>query len=212
MAILSSPKKIEARSFEIIEGHLRGVKLHPLAKPIVKRVIHATADVSFARGLLFHHGALKAGINAIKEGKTIVVDANMVKAGINKKLLKAFGSRLICRLDSKRVAKEFLLSSATRSQLAMRASIPWMKDGIVVVGNAPTALFELCRLVKEKKTRPSLVVGIPVGFVGAREAKRKLRTLGVPYITNNGRKGGSACAVAIVNALLIMASEEKLKL
>lgn len=210
--ILNNPKKIEARSFEIIERYLKGVKLHPFTKPIVKRVIHATADVSYARGLLFHPEALRAGINAIRKGKKIVVDANMVKAGINKKLLKAFGSRIICCLDSKRVVKESLSSSVTRSRLAMRASIPWMNDSIVVVGNAPTALFELCCLVKEKKACPSLVVGMPVGFVGALEAKRKLRSSGVPYITNNARKGGSACAVAIVNALLIMTSEEKRKL
>lgn len=212
MAILNNARKIEARSFEIIERYLNGVKLRPSTKPIVKRVIHATADVNYARGLLFHPGALRAGINAISKGKTIVVDANMVKAGINKKLSKAIGSRIICCLDSKRVAKEFLSSSVTRSRLAMRASVPWMNDGIVVVGNAPTALFELCCLVKEKKARPSLIVGVPVGFVGAQQAKRKLRSSGVPYITNKGRKGGSACAVAIVNALLIMTSEEKRKL
>ncbi len=212
MAILTSPGKIEARSFEIIDRYLKSVKLQPRTKPIVKRVIHATADVSYSRGLLFHPGALRAGINAIRKGKTIVVDANMVKAGINKKLLQAFGSRIICCLNSKRAAKEPLSSSVTRSQLAMRAGIPWMNDGIVVVGNAPTALFELCCLVKEKKARPALVVGIPVGFVGAREAKRALRTLGVPYITNAGRKGGSACAVAIINALLIMANEKNRRL
>lgn len=208
MSRLNDPRMIEARSFEIIERYLKAEKLQPKTRPIVRRVIHATADPSYAQGLIFHPEAVKAGLKAIKQGNGVVVDANMVKAGINKKLLGAFGCGLTCRLDSKRVIKEASRCAATRSMLAMRASVPAMKDGIVAVGNAPTALFEVCALIKRKKASPALVVGIPVGFVGAARAKRELQTLGVPYITNKGRRGGSAAAAAIINALLIMAGED----
>lgn len=207
MPMINNPKEIEARSFEIIDGFLRDMKLPKFHNPVIKRVIHATVDWNYAKGLLFHIRAVEAGLAAIREGNNIIVDVNMVKAGINKDIISKFGGEVICLINDKDIVKQAARLSITRSILAMRKSAELLKGGIVAIGNAPTALFELCDLVAAGKAKPALIVGIPVGFVGAKEAKKKLLTLKVPYITNRGRKGGSNVAVAVINALLKIAKE-----
>lgn len=205
----SDPRKIEARSFALINKYLKNIKLSPGQKEIARRVIHASANPDFGRELLFHPQAVSSGLAAISNGCDIVTDAAMVKAGINKKLLAQFGGKVVCLLNDRDILRRSLRLKLTRSMLAMRKSARFMQGGIVAIGNAPTALFEVCELVKGAKIRPALVVGVPVGFVGAVQAKRKLRSLGIPCITNRGRRGGSAMAAAIVNALLILTKKEE---
>ncbi|MEK7578567.1 MAG: precorrin-8X methylmutase [Patescibacteria group bacterium] len=206
--VISDPGKIEARSFELINKYLKNLKLSAGQKDVVRRVIHATANPGFARELLFHPQAITAGQGAIKNGCFIVTDAAMVQAGINKKLLAQFGGKVVCLLNDRDIVRRSSRLKLTRAMLAMRKSARFMKGGIVAIGNAPTALFELCKLAQESNIRPALVVGVPVGFVGAVEAKKKLRTLNIPFITNKSRKGGSAVAAAIVNALLKIAESQ----
>lgn len=203
-----NPEQIKEKSFRIIEKHMPQLNFSYDEKQIAKRTIHATADFSFARSLLFHKQAVKSGLRAIRAGKNIIVDVNMVKSGVDESVAKCFGCRVKCFINNKRVIHSARRLGVTKAVMAMRKAIPLMNNGIVVIGNAPTALFELCDLVKNHKTKPALIVGIPVGFVGAQEAKKELLTLNIPYITNRGRKGGSSVACAIVNALLKIAESE----
>ncbi len=209
MVIITDPKHIRAESFRIVDNHLKGLKLPRNQKEIVKRVIHATSNLKYAGDILFHPASVKSGLKAIRCGKDIIVDASMVKAGINKKMLSGFGGKVICFIDNENVAREASGLNITRSILAMRRAAKLMDGGIAAIGNAPTALFELCDLVNDGKAKPSLIIGMPVGFVGAKEAKKKLRTLGIPYITNKTRHGGSSVAASCVNALLKIAEREK---
>ena len=200
-----NPREIEAKSFQIADRYLRNVKFPLFQKEVVKRVIHATSDLNYVKDMVFHPKAVRSAISAIRNGKDIVVDAAMVKAGINKKTLSSFGGRVICLINKVDVRRQASRLNITRSALAMRKAHKLMDAGIVAIGNAPTALFEVCELVAKGKARPSLIIGLPVGFVGAKDAKKKLRGLKTPYITNRTRFGGSSAAAACVNALLKIA-------
>ena len=140
-----------------------------------------------------------------------MTDVNMVKSGISKGPVEKFGGKVICKIADKSVIDDANTLSKTRATVAMQHSISEMKDGIVVIGNAPTALFELIDLIKKGSAQPALVIGIPVGFVGAVEAKYALKSIATPYITNTNRKGGSAVAVSIVNAIINLAKEHSAK-
>lgn len=210
MKRILDPRKIEDESFRLIDRHLKSSKLSftrrgPKEMEIARRVIHTTADLDYARDLLFHPCAVEAGMIALREGKDIVTDVHMVKAGINEKLLTDFGGRTVCLLNDKEVIKQSSKLKITRAILAMRKAARLMDGAIVAIGNAPTALFEICELVRLKAANPSLIVGVPVGFVQAQESKKELLSLDTPYITNKSKKGGSSVAAAIINALLILA-------
>jgi precorrin-8X/cobalt-precorrin-8 methylmutase len=198
-------QSIEDESMEIIEAEIGTHQYNKLEWPIVRRVIHATADFDFAgkNKIIFSKDAIESGISALKAGCNIIVDVNGVLGGLNKQNLKDFGCNVICNISNPQIAEEAKKYNKTRAQAAMRMTASEMKGGIVAIGNAPTALLEVIQMVKEGITNPSLIVGIPVGFVSAPESKEALQSLGVPYITNVGRKGGSPCASAIVNALFI---------
>jgi len=201
------PQRIEAESFAIID---REVGAHPYDDrqwPIVRRIIHTTADFDFAAITCFSAGAVEAGIAALRRGEKVLCDTNMVRAGVNKTRLAACGSDIVCHVADSEVAREAQAAGVTRSLVAMRRGVA-EGCGIVLVGNAPTALFELLELARAGRARPSLVVGVPVGFVGAAEAKEALLDSGLPFITCRGRKGGSAIAAAILNALLLLAAQE----
>lgn len=204
--IINEGRRIEGKSFEIIGELLkkRGIHLSGLEKPVITRVIHTSVDLGYARDLVFSPCAIEAGLKAIKQGRNIVVDSSMVKAGINKNITAHFKNKIICRIHDKDVIRKAGELNLTWAIVAMRKSQRETEGGIIAIGNAPTALFELCDLIKKAKSKPALVVGIPVGFVGAAESKRMLRSLKIPYITNKSRKGGSTVAAAIVNALLIL--------
>ncbi|GAB63024.1 precorrin-8X methylmutase [Candidatus Jettenia caeni] len=204
---IEQPQDIVDESFEIIDKLVDLQSVPELHRPIIQRAIHATGDTEYAYNLIFHPKAVGAGIRSLKDGKNIVTDVNMVKSGINKGPVEKFGGKIICKIAEKSVAEDANRLGKTRAIVAMQQSIHEMKDGIVAIGNAPTALFELIDLIKKGLAQPALVIGIPVGFVGAVEAKYALKDVSIPYITNTNRKGGSAVAVSIVNALIKLAKE-----
>jgi precorrin-8X/cobalt-precorrin-8 methylmutase len=176
--------------------------------PIVRRVIHATADFEFKSSLVFSKDAVKAGIEAIMAGKDILTDVEMVRTGINKRLLERRGGTVICAVADDDVAARSEETGKTRAELAVEKALSG-RVGIVAIGNAPTALLKVIELVgalPEGLPRP-LVIGVPVGFVKAFESKALLAGQRFPFITNLSRKGGTPVAVAIVNALLRMAAE-----
>lgn len=205
MTIINNPLKIEAESFRIISGFLKKRKFPGMQKDVVKRVIHASADLNYAVDLTFSKKAISAGLRAIRNGKNIVVDSSMVKAGINKDIARRFKNKVICLINDREVARTACHLKITRAIVAMRKCKDMMNGGIVAIGNAPTALQEVCDLIEKGNVQPALVVGVPVGFVGAVKSKKRLRGLAVQYITNKRRKGGSNIAAAIVNALLLLA-------
>lgn len=196
-----TPAEIERRSFEIIEEEL-GRELDPVQKPIIKRVIHTTADFSYADTLCFSDGAVEAGLAALREGCDIVTDTNMGKSGINKTRLAQYGGEVHCFMADEDVAKEAKSRGTTRAVISMEKSATLGKDVIYAIGNAPTALIRLYELIEEDKIHPKLIIGVPVGFVNVVEAKELIMTADVPYIVARGRKGGSNVAAAICNALL----------
>lgn len=199
------PAAIEAESFRLIDAETGPHPYDDRQWPIVRRIIHTTADFDFAATTCFSPGAVAAGINALRRGDKVLCDTNMVLAGVNKTRLATFGSAIACHVADPDIAREAQASGVTRSLLAMRRGVA-EGCGIFLVGNAPTALFELLELVKTGKAAPALVVGVPVGFVGAAESKEALLAAPVPFITCRGRKGGSAVAAAILNALMLLAA------
>lgn len=196
--------KIEEQSFKIIDKELGNLPF-PEGE-IVKRVIHATADFEFKELIVFNSNAVERGIEAIRAGKNIITDVEMVKAGINSKALKKYGGEVKCFIDSRAVHISANDSGKTRASCAFRFFKHELHESIVAVGNAPTALFELCKLVNEG-IKPSLVIAVPLGFVGAKEAKEKILSCDVPSIVVRGNRGGSTVAAAIVNALIKLADE-----
>jgi len=202
-------QSIEDQSMEIIEKEIGSHQYDELEWPIVRRVIHATADFDFAKDnkIIFHKDAIKSGINALRNGCNLIVDVNGVIGGLNKQNLNEFGNNTICNISNPIIVEEAKKYNRTRAQTSMRMAASEMNGGIVVIGNAPTALLEVIQMIQEGVTTPALIIGIPVGFVSSPESKESLQTLDVPFITNKGRKGGSPCASAIVNALFKLLRE-----
>jgi len=202
-------QSIENESMEIID---REVGSHPYSDmewPIVRRIIHATADFDFAgkNKIVLHKDAIKSGTSALKNGCSIITDVNGVIGGLNKQNPKDFGNDIICNISDPGLAERAKQENKTRAQMSMRVAASEMNGGIVAIGNAPTALLEVIKMIREGVTKPALVIGIPVGFVSAAESKEELQTVDVPFITNTGRKGGSSCAASIVNALFKLLKE-----
>lgn len=199
---------IEERSMEIIESEIGTHGYTERQWSIVRRVIHSTADFDFAKpyknGIIFSTNAIENAFEALKKRRYIVVDVDMVLSGINKKSAAIIGTSMICNISNKDVLTISKNENKTRSKVAMRYSSEQIDGGIVVIGNAPTALFELVNMINEGVARPLLVVGIPVGFVSAEESKLELSKTNVEFITNIGRKGGSPAAASIINALMLM--------
>lgn len=202
-------QSIEDQSMEIIEKEIGSHQYDELEWPIVRRVIHATADFDFAKDnkIIFHKDAIKSGINALRNGCNLIVDVNGVIGGLNKQNLNEFRNNTICNISNPIIVEEAKKYNKTRAQTSMRMAASEMNGGIVVIGNAPTALLEVIQMIQEGVTTPALIIGIPVGFVSSPESKEALQALDVPFITNKGRKGGSPCASAIVNALFKLLRE-----
>lgn len=206
------PGEIEKRSFEIIEAELtkRGKPLDPATKPIVLRVIHAAADFDFYDNLKFSEGAVDAALRALRDGCVIVTDTNMAKSGINKAALERLGCECLCFMADEDVAAEAARRGVTRAAAAVDKAAEFAKTEalgkpvIFACGNAPTALIRLRELMDEGSFRPALVIAAPVGFVNVVQSKELIMDSGAPYIAAAGRKGGSAIAAAICNALLYM--------
>ena len=205
MDFIKEPMTIENRSMELIAPHLAELHLDERETKLYSRLIHASGDVGYAPITRVHPQAIDAAIAALKRGVDIYTDVEMVRTGINKKKLVSFGGTVHCLVADPDVAARAKAEGITRSMVAMRTFGKDMDGSIVAVGNAPTALFEVLRLVREEGIRPACIVGIPVGFVGAAESKAELAANGiVPYITVEGSKGGSPIAAAAVNALMYM--------
>jgi len=201
------PHDIERESFRIIQHELGEHTFSPQELMIVTRVIHATADFEYRHLLRFHPQAIASGIAALRRGATIVTDVHMVMAGIGDGMASFLGSSIVCDIRHPEVYEAAKATGLTRAALGMRRNAARLEDGIAVIGNAPTALLEVIRLIQTEGVRPALIVGAPVGFVNAAESKAALAQLDTPHITTVGRKGGSTVAAAIVNALLRMAME-----
>lgn len=177
---------------------------------IIERVVHATADPEFAKLMVIHEKAVEAGVKAIKSGAKVVTDVKMVKAGISESKLRILGGKLMCYVDDERAAKIAFENSITRTAAAMRLAVEdGIENAVVVIGNSPTAAFELVNAVKLGKAKPALIIATPVGFIGAAESKEEVSKLPVPFITVHGPKGGSPIAVAVFNALLTLVEGEK---
>lgn len=183
---------IEAESYEILRSRVDLSPLPPLCRAVVERVIHASADIEYAVDLVTDEACLEAAVKALADGAPIVTDVAMVAAGIT-------GRESVCLVGDPAAARMARAAGITRSAAAVRLAYSEVGPGAVwVVGCAPTALAEIVARV----TSPALVIGMPVGFVGAVEAKQGLRKSGLPAVSNISEKGGSAVAAAAVNALL----------
>lgn len=203
MDIIMDPGKIEARSMSIIQPYLEGLPLEAQEKEVARRVIHATGDPGYGEIIRFSPGAVSKGIQLISQGKDLVTDVEMVRAGINKKMLSLWGGSVDCYISHPQVIRQAAEKGITRAAQAVEHAREKINGNIMVIGNAPTALFTVLAQVKSKRITPALIIGVPVGFVGARESKEELEKQGdVPYVTVRGYKGGSPVAVAVVNALL----------
>lgn len=196
------PLEIERRSFEIISEELGTRKIDPEFEPVVKRVIHTTADFDYLDNLAFSEHAVLRLMRALQAGCDIVTDTAMAQAGINKKALSAFGGRALCFIADEDVAREAKQRGVTRSLVSMEKAARLEKPLIFAIGNAPTALFSICDLMRAGALAPEMVIGVPVGFVNVVEAKEELMRTVPNYIVARGRKGGSNVAAAIVNAAL----------
>lgn len=202
-----APADIEARSMELI-GQELGERVFPAEQlPVVKRVIHTTADFEYADSLVFSAGAVEAGVAAIRQGCTIVTDTQMAFSGVNKRVLEKFGGRAVCFMSDPDVAAEAKARGETRATVSMERAARLEGPLVLAIGNAPTALVRACELIGAGELKPALVIGVPVGFVNVVESKELLLTLDVPHIVARGRKGGSNVAAAICNALIYSASE-----
>lgn len=202
MTEIIAPKDIEKRSFEIITELLGSRRLDPENEPVIKRVIHTTADFDFADSLVFSPHAVEQGLRALRAGCDIVTDTQMAKAGISKPTLEKLGGRVHCFMSDADVAQEAQKRGLTRAAVSMERAAALQKPCIFAVGNAPTALLRLRELIDDGRLAPALVIGVPVGFVNVIESKEQILSASVPHIVARGRKGGSAVAAAICNALL----------
>lgn len=196
------PDEIEKRSFEIISQELGQIELDPLIEPVLKRVIHTTADFEYVENLKFSQDAVKKGMDALRNGAVIITDTQMARSGINKKTLEELGGEALCFMADEDVAAAAKANGTTRATASMDKAAKLEKPVIFAIGNAPTALVRLYELIKEEKLKPELIIGVPVGFVNVVESKELIMELDIPYIVAQGRKGGSNVAAAICNAML----------
>ncbi len=197
-------QSIEDASMQMIEDEIGTHQYNEREWPIVRRIIHSTADFDFAdkNKIIFQENAIQSAMNALKKGCSIVVDVNGVIGLLNKQNPKDFGNKIVCKISEPDIMKIAKLEGKTRSQVSMREAKAEIDGGIVAIGNAPTALLEVIEMVKEGIVKPALIIGIPVGFICAVESKEALAKLeNTPFITNLGRKGGSSSASAIINAI-----------
>ncbi len=202
MDYLRTPDAIYAESFAIIRREASLGRFAPEDQDLVIRLIHACGMVDIADDLVISPGAVAAGKAALAKGAPIICDVRMVAEGIIRRKLAA-GNEVLCGLGDAGVSDIVEKLQTTRSAAGIEALAPLMADSIVAIGNAPTALFHLLERMDEGFPKPSLILGFPVGFVGAAESKDALiaNARGVPFVALKGRRGGSALAAAAVNAL-----------
>jgi precorrin-8X/cobalt-precorrin-8 methylmutase len=202
-----TPQEIESESMNIIDAEAGAHSFSAEEWTIVRRIIHATADFEVMHSIRFHPHAIASGVAAIKKGCPIYADTEMLAVAINKNVQKRFGCCVHSHVADPEIKKESEASGITRSALAMRKAASVLNHGIIAVGNAPTALTEAIKMCTEGLITPDLIIGLPVGFVGAAESKDALFSSGLVCITMLGRKGGTPATVATINALMKIAGD-----
>ncbi|MGL5123304.1 MAG: precorrin-8X methylmutase [Fusobacteriaceae bacterium] len=205
MSYIKIPENIEKRSFEIITEEMGDLVLNYLENqlPIVKRVIHTTGDFEYANLMDFKNNAVESGKEAIKKGFDIYCDTQMIANGLSKKTLEKYGVKAYSLVSDEEVVKIAKERKVTRSIVGIEKAAKDKNTKIFLIGNAPTALFRLKELIDSGEIeKPALIVGVPVGFVGAAESKIIFENTDIPYITVKGRKGGSTVAVGILHGIL----------
>jgi precorrin-8X/cobalt-precorrin-8 methylmutase len=203
------PDKIYDYSFSIIAEEMGHHYFSEDEWKIVRRVIHASADFELGRSVIIHPNAIQAGVEAIRKGRHVIADVQMIESGTGKKRFQKHGGDVHCYISDEDVMVEAKSLKTTRAIISMQKAVRANEGGIYAIGNAPTALLELIRLIKEGIAKPDLIIGMPVGFVSAAESKAELAKITeVPFITNVGRKGGSTVTVAALNAISLLADQE----
>ncbi len=208
---VSHPEGIESLSLGIIDSEV------PEPRPyqgrqwaIVRRMIHTTADFGLLDLVRFHPRSVEAGLIALGKGCTIVADTEMARVGMPVRRLEPLGCKALCLMNDQRVVERAASEGITRAYAAVDVAVNEIRPEIYVIGNAPTALIRLVEHMEAGRAKPELVVGMPVGFVNAVESKELLLAQEkVPFITIRGRKGGSALAACVINALSVLFLEEK---
>ncbi len=201
-------QKIEHASFDIVDKEAGPHNYTAEQWPVVRRMIHATADFEFNGLTAFHPEAVVAGIQALKKGCPVIADVEMICVGLSRPRLAHFGIETYQFISDEDVIEQAREQATTRAVQAMRkaAEKGLLDDAVIAIGNAPTALLEVIRLVKEENIKPGLIIGMPVGFVSAAESKDSLAQLqSVPWIITRGRKGGTTLVVSAIHALLAQA-------
>jgi len=207
-----SPEMIERRSLETIDREAPRHAFSPEQWSVVRRMIHATADFGLLDSTRFSPDAIPAAAAALRAGRDIYVDSNMIRAGLSLARLRSVAAgygpeKIRCHVADEDVAAEARAAGLPRSLFAVRKARPMLNGGIATFGNAPVALFELNRMIIEEGIRPALVIAMPVGFVHVVESKRELMSLGAPFVAVEGRRGGSPLAVSVLHALCSIAAE-----
>ncbi len=205
-----SGEQIEQRSLAIIDQEAPPHNYTPEQWPVVRRMVHTTADFSLLDMVRFSPNAIDAACQALRSGATIYSDSNMIRSGLSMARLQRVcpdyrASSILCHVADSDIADQARQASLPRSLFAVRKAEQQLHGGIAVFGNAPVALLELNRLIQETGLRPALVIGMPVGFVHVVESKQELMQMGIPYITIEGRRGGSPLAVSVIHALCELA-------
>jgi precorrin-8X/cobalt-precorrin-8 methylmutase len=213
--LTAAGRAIEHDSFSIIDAEAGPHNYAADQWPLVRRMIHANADFEFNGLTAFHPQAMQAGLAAVLKGGTpVVADVEMICVGLSKPRLKHFGMTTHHFISDPDVIEQAKAEETTRAVQSMRKAHRLGKlDGAIIgIGNAPTALIEVIRLIREEGVKPALIVGMPVGFVSAVESKDLLMTVNdIPWVTIRGRKGGSTLVVASIHALLGVAEAEQKK-
>lgn len=203
MDYIKKPMAIENGSMDIIESEMSNHKSFSENElKIVKRVIHTTADFEYEKLIHFSENVIDFILKAVAEGKKIYSDTNMISVAVNRILLKKYGIEIVNYVHDEDVTLKAKELGITRSMVAMEKAFLDTSIGIYLIGNAPTALLRLMELSKEHNRKPDVIIGVPVGFVGAAESKNELMGQDFNYISIEGRKGGSPVAAAIMNAVL----------
>ncbi len=201
--IIWNPQEIEKKSMEIIEQYLGGNSFTSAERDVVKRIIHTTGDPSIIDVITIHPEACERGIAALRTGSSVYTDVNMLRAGVNLKRLSAYGGTIDCKIADQDTAEAAADWGITRAAASMRLFGERLNGAIIAIGNAPTALYEILAMCKRGIVKPALIIGTPVGFVGAMESKELMIEISdIPYITIRGTRGGSPIAASVVNALL----------
>lgn len=195
------PAKIYERSFAIIRSEAELTRFSGIEERVAVRLIHTSGMVELAQDIWFSNGFGEAAANAIRAGAPILCDAKMIVSGVTRARLSA-NNEILCFLDHPGVAERARALGTTRSAAALSLLEHKLEGAVIAIGNAPTALFYLLEMLDRTRARPAAIIGVPVGFVGAAESKEALREdARVPRMIVSGRKGGSAMAVAAINAL-----------